>query len=380
MIKTTYLFFAADGSPPEIIEHQPELQQSAKIVGILAAELTASFIRDCPLAQIKYLSKTLPFLVEDSVASPIDTMHCVSQPIGNSQIRVLTTSRDTVLQCLNQADALGLKVDQLYIDADLIAVSPDDIKTRVITLIERQLIKTANGLVAAIGEQDSAVGIQELQSAQPEQVETRHYQTFCTDAIEQAETSVCPPVNLLQGEFTPRQSAMVRAATVHKVLLVAVVIFFVQMSYWMIVGVSYKDKAEVLRQKSEQIYQGFFPGEKKIVDLIAQAEGRLIQANTRTPRHSFLALLAELGEAIKTSEEGSVILLKSVHYEQTTGQLRAELAANQVTELERVQEQLRKNSGLIAQTDHISENPGKAEKLSAKMRLTLKTRPNGAVR
>ena len=379
MIKTTYLFFATDGSPPEIVEHHPELQQSAQIVGILAAELTASFIRDCPPAQKKYLSKTLPFLVEDSIASPIDTMHCVSQPIGNSQIRVLTTSRDTVLKCLNQADALGLKVDQLYIDADLIAVSPDDIKTRVITFVERQLIKTSNGLVAAIDEQDSAVGIQELQSAQPEQVEMQNYQTFCTDAIEQAEPSVCSPLNLLQGEFTPRQSAVVRAATVHKILLVAMAVFFVQMSYWMIVGVSYKDKADVLKEKSEQIYQGFFPGEKKIVDLIAQAEGHLTQANTRTSRHSFLALLAELGEAIKTSEGGSVILLKSVHYEQTTGQLRAELAANQITELERVQEQLRTNSGLIAQTDHISENPGRAEKLSAKMRLTLKARPSGAV-
>ena len=390
MKKTTYLFFAADGSQPEIVDDHPDAKQSPQIVGILPAELSACFIRDCPPAQKKYLSKTLPYLVEDSIASPIDTMHCLSQPIGNSQIRVLAVSREELSKCLSQAESLGLKLDKLHIDADLIKMPSEGKLNSVINSNGRQLVKTSKGLIAALDEQDSAQTIPELtdsttaigagQSGQPEQLDIQNYQAFCTDGTQPTTNSNCPPLNLLQGDFAPRQSAAARAATVHRVLLLATAILFVQMCYWLVAGATYQDKAEALRQQSEQTYREFFPEDKKIIDLIAQAEGHLAQAENTTQKHSFLALLAELGAAIKTSQAEHSMLLKSVHYENITGQLRAELVAKKITDLEKVQKELRENSNLAAETDNISESPGATGGFPANMGLSLKFRTKGARR
>ncbi len=399
MIKTTYLFFAADGSPPEILEQHPEMKKSPQIVGVLPAELSSSFIRDCPPAQMKYLSKTLPYLVEDSIASPIDAMHCLSQQLKNSQplrnsqpensqIRVIATSRQTILECLSQAEALGLKLDRLYIDADLIPRPAEGRSTRAIIGNGRQLIKTANGLIAALSAQGSAMPIQELSpdsdliTEQSDQLEIDNYQAFCTDAIAQISFISCPPINLLQGDYKPRQSAAARAATVRKVLMVGLVILVVQISYWLIVGANYNTKAQSLRQQSESVYQELFPQDKKIIDLVAQAEGHLAESKTNSSENSFLILLGELGKATKGSGEGARagILLKSVQYDQKTGQLRAEVVATKISELEKVEKELKKSPNLIAQIDHISENPNTSEEFPANMRLTLKANSKGGAK
>jgi len=399
MRKITYLFFAADDRKPEIVEHHPELKQSPLIVGILPAELCSSFIRDCPPSQKKYLSKTLPYLVEDSIASPIDTMHCLSQAIANSQIRVLAVSRDRILQCNDQAESLGLKLDQLYIDADLMEMPSNDKLANAITSDGRQLIKTSDGLIAAFEEQATAAHIQELsteqgtdsrrasasgssraQCAQRERCKIESYPLFCIDRIQKITTNARSPLNLLQGDFTPRQSAAARTARVQKILMFSLAIFFVQIAYFIIAGAIYQDKSVILRKQSEASYSAIFPNDNKIIDLVAQAEGHLSQLTKNTQGHSFLTLLAELGVTIKTSEVGASILLKSVHYEKTTGQLRAELVAKQISPLEKVQKQLIANTDLMVKTDQISESPSTTEEFPASIKLTLNVRKTGAAK
>ena len=387
MRQITYLFFSADGSQPEILEHHPQAKPSPQIIGILPAELCASFVRRCPPAQKKYLNKTLPYLVEDDIASSIDEMHCLSQPIGNSQIRVLAIGRDKISECLNQAEALGLKLDKLYIDADLIEMPTDDKFQKVITCNGRQLIKTSKGLIASLNQQDSAGHIQELTDptaairAVPSDesgiLGMKNIQAFCIDGTQPVINGSCPPLNLLQGDFAPRQTAAARAATVHKVLMLAMVVLFVQMSYWLIAGATYQEKAEALRQQSEATYRGLFPEDKKIIDLVAQAEGHLSQLNNSTQGHSFQALLAELGKAIKANDKESTILLKSVQYQKATGQLRAELVAKQISAVEKVQTELGEQQDLAIETEHISESPSATDAFPATMRLTLKSRLRG---
>ena len=392
MKNTTYLFFPSDGSQPEIIKQDPESKQSPLNIAILPAELCSSFIRDCPPAQQKYLSKTLPYLVEESIATPIDNMHCVSQSIGNSQIRVFTISRTTLLHCLKQAEALELKLDQLYIDADLIPDAHDANSPSVICCNGRRLVKTSKGLIAAMRAQHSDAHIEELiaqaadqsegqsegQSSQQQESDIEHYQALCIEGSQRVIDSCCSPLNLLQGEFAPGQTAAARAATVHKLIMLAMVVLLVQVSYWLIAGSTFEDKAQALKQQSEATYHQLFPDDKKIIDLVAQAEGHLSQINSTTDELSFLALLGELGKAIKASDATSTILLKSVHYEKPTGQLRAELVANNILALERVHKELETKFNFATETDHISENPSATDEFPANMRLTLKSRSKGA--
>jgi hypothetical protein len=73
-------------------------------------------------------------------------------------------------------------------------------------------------------------------------------------------------------------------------------------------------------------------------------------------------------------------LLRSVQYEQATGQLIAELVAKKITVLETLQKELSKSIGLTSETNHISESPSTTDAFPANMRLTLKPQLKGVLK
>lgn len=402
-----YLLYRDDGSLADNIGNVPPTAQAKRsegraantqVIGILPAQLVSSFIRDCPPKQRKYLGKTLPFLLEDSIASPIETMHCVSQSIGDNQIRALAVSRDVMSRAVAEAEAAGVKLDKLYVDADLIAID-DGGKTKIIRCsnavkptegqlhtgpLKAQLLKTGQGLIAgsieSINQPGESIQINDMDNPAPIDFESR--EEFCINALadDNGTASLRPPINLLQREFEPHNAAASRAQTIQKIMFVITTILFIQVSYWLIIGDSYKHRAEELQKQSRQTYQHFFPDDKKIIDIVSQAQGHLSQTVTRRSDGTFLLMLATLGESIKNINQGEEMLLTSVKYEKNFGQLTAELRAKQISHLENLRNELKNKTHFVIQIDHISQNPETGEKFPASMQVTLKSGTNNTSR
>ena len=345
-----------------------------RVIAVVSASMVSSLLREVPPKQIKYLAKTLPFLVEDDLIAPIDSLHIVSQSVGDSRVRVFAIDHGLMQSFISWAEGQGLKFDGLYVDADLIALNENTPQGRVINGGDYYLIKAADAVVAQIDRVTKINNVEQLDNFTFSDMEScEDYQRFVAEAICRETPEILPPINLLQGYYAPRASLAERSALVHRVIFAASILLLVQVFYWVILGADYKVEAQQLREKSTEIYQQYFPSEKTIIDIRSQAEGHLNQVVMPQDKTPFLTVLETVAEAIRQHSLEADVLVKSIQYRKQAGDFILEISAPNVAVVEQLRIALADGSYLNVQTEQINQSRDEESSesgISARLRIS----------
>jgi len=131
------------------------------------------------------------------------------------------------------------------------------------------------------------------------------------------------------------------------------------------VGATYQTNAENLAAASTGTYRGYFPDDKNIIDIRRQAEGHISQATNIAINHSFLGLLKKLGKGIQQSSHKDSVLIKSIRYQQETGDIRIELTGPSIAIIENIRMSLDKT--LNAKTEQVNRNSEPSSGVTARI-------------
>ena len=341
-----------------VVEPEQCPEKIDRVVGIVSARMVSSLLREIPRKQMRYLSKTLPFLVEDDLIAPIDKMHIVSQVVTDNKVRIFAIDHDLMQSCISWAGDRNLILDELYVDADLMTLDLNTLQDRVIHCDSGYLFKGAEGLIASFDSVDQLAGIENCYlGAGPESLEPiENYQQFFSKLIVDEVPSSLPPVNLLQRGYVPKTALAERSALVRRVILSASVLLMVQIFYWVLVGADYNVEAQQLQEKATLTYRQHFPSEKTIIDIRSQAEGHLAQAGKPQGTTSFLTVLEMVGDAIQEHSVEGEVLVRSIQYKNQAGDVVVEVTAPSVAIIEQVRAALIDGSDLDVQTEQINQN------------------------
>lgn len=342
--KTTITDITDDTAIPADVAH---------IIGIISAVDVSTFVREVPPAQKKFLNKTLPYLIEDDLIQAVETQHIVSQLLPENKVRAVVISRVLIQQYLDQAKAQNVRLDKLMIDADLLSSQANPLENKVAIINGQQLIKTNQGMLASIPSTVPPDKILDNLTAK-EDISTNSYQHLIAEALQSPPTKNLDPIDLLKGAFAPIGSLQNRSKMVQTLLTTCAVLLTVQCLYWGMVGATYQTNAESLAAVSTKTYRGYFPNDKNIIDIRRQAEGHISQATNVDINHSFLGLIKKLGEGIQQSSYKDSVLIKSIRYQQETGDIRIELTGPSIAIIENIRMILDKT--LNAKTEQVNQH------------------------
>ena len=337
---------------------------------IVSAQYISTFVVEIPPKQKKYLSKTLPFMLEDELIEPIERLHIAWQELSNSTVRAVVVSRKLmgeIKQCCEQYD---VQFDRLLVDADLLA---ENGVQRIATVGESLLIKDIQSNLAYL---DKTASVQSIevgdagavgQDVQPEIVGSQ--ESLLELISDQLFAEKNTAVNLWQGAFSVSSSESSYRQIFTTVGLAASVFLVLQIAYWLIAANIYSSKANGLEVEAEALYRSYFPSDKVVIDIRRQAEGHLENSGSYQEKDQFLSLLNHLGSAIDALSQVET-LTKFIRYEQSSEEATIELVANSIPDVEAIKAQLEQR-GVNVKLRQVSQNDN--ARVSARLVLQEKS-------
>lgn len=362
MNKLILVFFEANNHKLYLLEKDPfnltlihdaeSIKNSSyPVVGVLSAALVATHICKVPPKQKRYLYKTLPFMLEEGTALEIETQHIASQ-IQGDHVRAIMIYQHSMESIIQQVAHLGLNLQALYADADLIPIPANSTVDQVLRFNEICLIKTAAGLLAHID------NINQLPDLTDGKIQTPNCsrQNYCATAIAGQVESEQPAINLLQGQFAPQSTMNQRTGRLKKLLVAISLITIIQLLYWGITGSYFDHQAEQLNTQSAQTYLSYFPNDKTIVDIQRQAQGHINRASViNNDDISFIALVAYLGEGIQQIPDAKSLLVKSIIWQRRKAEFVVEIDADNISALEELESKLKQTNQIVVDLNQVNQ-------------------------
>lgn len=352
----------------ESLAELSELAEKQRVVVWISAEhvvLNSLFV---PAGQQRYLQRILPGLLEDNVASDIDTLHFVHGGVSaDSLVNVATIERELLEDYLALFNEAGIRPHvmlpaslavtmvaegsslQVEGELSLLRTSPQSayvFDTQNLASILPLMLNEASpslSLYSADNQRDSlAIAVPYEWQGEPSE-----------------KTAVLPDeavlaMNLLQGEFVPQsdfKKHYLRWRSVAVLMICAVIVQFtsVAIETWQL-----NKQASQYKTDIAAVFRTAFPDEKRLVNPKAQMTQRLSRLQSQQEGMGFLMLLQQAAPVIKQS--GNVAISR-INFEQGLGEIKIDLSAQDYAQLESLKGRLEK-LGFDVDLGSVSGNKG----------------------
>ncbi len=326
---------------------------------IIPGEQVLSLQISAPNGSLRHLAQALPYLLEDELAAPVETLHIVATKKRDADGKLLCAVIDKnllrhYLQLLGECGISPLVMIPDY------WTLPKPNSLNIVQKEQRLLIRlsTNNGLALPITIDRSLLLklCPELSTQQLENIPQW-----------QASHSCSAPLNLLQGEFSPPRKAN-RLAWIKPTAITISVCFAIFISYLLILGWHFNQQSEELKNQAAVHYKTLFPNDRRIVDIRRQMQAHLKQTSATENDSLFFKLLSALSTAKEAQDELSTI--RNIRFDQDSTFLQLEFQTTSINYANTMQNHLQ-GSGLIA--DILSANSN-AE--GVVVRLRIQPRPS----
>jgi general secretion pathway protein L len=286
--------------------------------------------------------KALPYLVEESLASPIEDIHLVhSKPI-NKQVTTYAIDSQKLRKLLELLATQHIQPTAVY--ADFLLLAKNDQSVIFGDLEHRRLLVQPNGTGSCIkvSEFDAYANVLNIKD---------RIETPLTIKSLMANALTTKAINFLQGDFKPvYKSTDERWRTFAVASFAALIILTV--GYWLTAGWYFQDRAEELHVQAEQQYRELFPDTKNVRNIRRQLEGYLKnQGGFQSNESGFIALLSQASAQL-TGEQNKI---QHIRYDKTNNTLQLELQSANIQSVNKLQSDLQA-SGLNAEVKSASSN------------------------
>ncbi len=317
--------------------------------------------------QRKHIDQVLPFLLEEQLASDIETLHLAkADGEHKDSLNCLVIERDLLQALLQQLK--GFDIHPVSASVDSLCLPTSDNSLTLVSTASQALLRSANNALT-IERDNLTAAINGLQAAdQPQQwlwlcdadnqandgplrlalealsiehdIQLSQQQGQLTDIIAQAyQSGQNPPVDLLQGDFKASLPKSTHSLKWKPWALAASLLFALQLTYNLGSGWYFDHQAQSLYQQSEDLYRQYFPQDKRIVNLRAQVNNHLRQGNQSAQGNQFLDLLGKLGKSWQ-KDEFKTMPIQQIRYDNSKQQMTIELNAKAMADINNFQQQL----------------------------------------
>lgn len=269
-------------------------------------------------------AQTLAFAIEDQLAEDLDLVHVCAGAQDAQQrypLRVINTQRLNAL--LRQMSELGLHIEGVYADADLLARD----RAYGVWMAERWLIGGAVPCPLAV----PAHALQTLKPALPaEMVWLDHTHNTPINRLLSA-----PGINLLQGAFKPAQTRW----PWRRISVALLAVFAVYLGSIEVRSRFLDTESARLWTLNEQRFQALYPNQPRSINLAAQ-----FKALQHPPTHRDHGAMAKLLQVTEHVLGASSVDVQGLQWHVDTGWV-VSLTAGSIAELEQLRAQAQR-SGL----------------------------------
>ena len=358
---------AATGTAADFAQTVQASGDEAVVLLLSAGDVLATTVRT-PVRNPRQLQQALPFLVEESLAADIDRMHIVAgarAPDGT--VPVVAVDREWLAGVLAALAAEGIEPAAVRVDASLIAA--DD--GRALAFIDgADSFVACDGVLVAAHEEDlpavlgpapgegrrplevlvgpsgSTVAAGALASALAvdgrwEVTVDEHPATRLSRVAERwTEARAARTLDLRQGALAaPRRRGAASGFNWRPLAVVAACWAIVWLGYQAATAVAHGRAADALREQQVAFYRELFPGANQVPDPRRQMQGRL--GGGTGGGNDFLRLVSESSSVLAELDDGQGRFgTRSLGWEAAQGQLRMDVVARSLDDLERLRERL----------------------------------------
>jgi len=327
------------------------LQVPGNVIVTLPAEHVLSMACQVPGRSVGQIRRALPFMVEEFITTDIDAMHLASGEVRRgAPVQVNVIDRTLLEDWLNCLSALEIHPDYLFSEAAVLPVA--DRQASLMLDGDRALLRTPDqaaavdrdNLALALGALDvdrlvvvygnlSDLELGEL----AQELDVESAPDAGADSVLEyvaGHWKTAAPINLLQGEFKPRQPmnplwqrwrpAAALAAVWVGVALTAMTAEAFYASY----------RADALEAASVELYRDIFPDEQRVINARRQLQAKLGERPDGGAA-GFIGYLGPLADAMTPATR-----LQSVNYTAERGELAVDLLIDGFEALDRLKEAL----------------------------------------
>lgn len=342
---------------------------------LVPAEAALTTTVAIPSRKLQHIQAAVPNLVEEWLADDLEDLHiAIGERSEAGLVPVAAINRAVLADWLQSLEAAGLTAETAYVDALQLPWQPGELT--LIVLEQRALLRWGEYQAGAIdagqlplllehllvtwpaGElpphtlvihhaEGGAPSEQDSHAAQlPASLVQRHHLSVRQQSLAGLDltawlcrTSATPSLQLLQGDFAPRNTRAERwrrwrpAAYAAGLLLALQLLFNLGAGFWL------DQRADHWRDQSTDLYRDLFPNDRRLVNLRQQLQNHLDRADTTTAS-PFLILFSQLAGAIGAAATESPLQLRSLTFDASSGHLLVELIAPSVAVIDVLQKQL----------------------------------------
>lgn len=280
--------------------------------------------------------QAVPYLVEDQLATPLEELHISHHPQeSNTELLVLAIDQQLLENLMHMAKQIGLQCTAIVPDYALLPTS-DNISC--CTLDQRLLCKLPTGEGFCLPQLQGDE--QQLLKSIAEQQETEvHPVDLETTELMGAASDLARNHTLLTGRFTPTASHTPRQ-TVKAAGIAIAASCLLLLSYALIAGWQFHDRADAYYTMAEQHYRDLFPESKRITNLRRQLQGKLnIAQGGNGGSADFLQLLSKSVPALNNIDQYRI---RQIRYNQSQNSLQVELVSRDMNLLNELQQDLQR--------------------------------------
>ena len=349
-------------------EKYPESNVTKTIVLVPGSQVLLKEV-SIPSKQSKYISKAIPYLLEDIIANDIEeNFYAIGDLDNNKNVPVAVIEKALMDYWVANLKQSGIHFD--IITADLFMVPYEESIWTVILGQTSAWLRTAfNGGVsvnhAAIGPMlDAALIVAENDSKQVklniidaqnlenkpiefsaweeelqknnvaikyQEVDFTEFDAFCSNYLSNSQMKL---LNFCQGEYRQASSRLSLNFNWKPIALLLGLFLVLQLGGGIYQKISYDSRAEELKQQSVQLYRDYFPNDKRIVNIKIQTKNHLKKISGASGNSDFLPLVYDVGNSLQ-QVKGKTISLTRMSFDNKLGDLRLDLIAKDFAALEK---------------------------------------------
>ena len=352
----------------ELVDPSAEwLKNPANLVVLIPAHLVTNVNCDVPGRNPNQIRRALPFVVEEFIASDIESMHVAAGRINTAtQVRALVVQRELIDSWLAALAQVGLRPGYMLPDAEVLANSPT--QTTVLLDGEEALLRSSNNVASVdldnlefvlpqfLDETSEALeltvvngALNPLLAAQlPQQCRVNNIDLqdadnedgllgFLAQQWLQSAGSAGERINLLQGEYEARLESSASSGRVGTLLKFAAVWFVIALGAQLIKGAYADYKADQIRNEVTTLYKDIYPQEQRIpTDIKRQMQAYMGQKSAEGSQFNSLV-------GLLSSELAGEARLRGFNFQSSRNELSVELILPGFEPLNALKERLSKN-------------------------------------
>lgn len=368
----------------------------APVAALLPASRALVSTVSSPIRNARQLQQALPFLVEENLATDIDTIHIVAGTRRGNEVPFVAVSRAEVGLVLSGFGEEGIDPEILTIDGLLLPLPSAAGAAAVFLDGDRSLVSlagTGQGVLLSLAESDVVASLA-LTATPPSAIDVHvaSEEALVTARAIEAESagaavatihetpvSLLPllaspgladrlksAVNLRAGDFARKGGTMLPALGFDwkPLAALAAVWAVVALGYQLALGISSDRAASAVRDEAVALYRQYFPGSSQVVDPRRQMQALIVQAGSGGA--DLIGLVAAASEVItELNRAGGQYLTRSLGWEQGTAQLRLDVVARSLEEVEQLRQRLE------ARGVHVDMGAGLSQDGGYRARLNL---------